>query len=854
MTGRILTLGALVALSQAKAIVTNSCPHDVYIWSVPQSGSSKIVGLPVKSGGHYEEAWRRGTAITPGIAIKISAQPDGINKGGDEIDFAYSVAGPNKSQVWVDLSAIRGKTFDNVISFNTCHGSYNTTNITTRQCKVSDDIELTLCGATVKPSSQAATPTNKVFPSVFVGLVPSVPEKATSSISSERTQCDVSTTTTVISKVSTPKDSSSSKSSYSTTSSKTEFSHWALPKVTEKQKSSPKLSTMEPHPTSELVSSKPVYSSPAAVTSSFKYSAPPASVVKPSYAPPEPATDKATYSAPRPLPSKSKMPGPGPSPLRSEYAPPGPASSSVQYAPPTQSSTKPYSPPRPVDEYSGPSKPTYALPSDTSDDSYNRPEKSEEYTRPSKPTAYHVPPHFSGKPEAPMKPIEGRPDFPVPASKPSPPSYTSHELHGAPSHTRGYSGPPKAISDYAPPKTISHYASPSSASATTKKGYAAPPKETDSHDPPSHHEHSQGTPSKESSYAHPGPPKHAGDHLVPSEITDSKSYSPPKHTEGHHGPPRKPTGAQYAPPTSASQEEYGPTKPTSAGYHDPPVHGPPTAVSKIYNAPSPPDASKSHPTVKGYGHGPPRVTSDEPVYHSPSHTSQGPPRRPSGKPEYSPEEEEQDEAPHALHESHMDEPDYSTPKPSKSQPQHPHSPPSEPFTEESNTPSKWPAHPPHAKSTEQSYKTTIGKPYPSPPEPTYGNEDRRLKSSNTVHLSAMVQREAAKINPQDAPKACLSWFHEPSLPELNVVQARLMLEGALYFGLGKSIHDVMNVNSTECPGRVPRLHDGRSAVCVKPLCAKIDASCSDLKDTLGWVTESLFDEDIDYTTDEEVCV
>ena len=160
MTGRTLTLGALVALTQAIAIVTNNCPHDVYVWSVPQSGGSNATGLPIKSGTGYEESWRYGTNTNPGVAIKISPQADGIYKDGDELEFAYSVAGANKSKVWVNLSPVHGSnTFGNII-FRTCQGSFTTPEVSTVQCDVSNNIELLLCGA-----NPGFTPTARVIPS-----------------------------------------------------------------------------------------------------------------------------------------------------------------------------------------------------------------------------------------------------------------------------------------------------------------------------------------------------------------------------------------------------------------------------------------------------------------------------------------------------------------------------------------------------------------------------------------------------------------------------------------------------------------------------------------------------------------
>lgn len=162
MTGRALTLSALVALVQARAIVTNNCPHQVYIWSVPRVGSSHTDNLPVKPGGRYEEPWRFGTDTTPGIAIKISTQADGINKGGGEINFAYSIDKHDKSKIWVDLSPVRGMAFENNLSFHTCHGTFQAADLPTRQCQATDDIELVLCGAARTTPTKDITPFEKV--------------------------------------------------------------------------------------------------------------------------------------------------------------------------------------------------------------------------------------------------------------------------------------------------------------------------------------------------------------------------------------------------------------------------------------------------------------------------------------------------------------------------------------------------------------------------------------------------------------------------------------------------------------------------------------------------------------------
>lgn len=68
-----LTLSALVALGNSKAIVTNNCRKDVYIWSVPEK-TDLASNLSISPGKRYEEPWRSGTAVSPGVAIKISTE------------------------------------------------------------------------------------------------------------------------------------------------------------------------------------------------------------------------------------------------------------------------------------------------------------------------------------------------------------------------------------------------------------------------------------------------------------------------------------------------------------------------------------------------------------------------------------------------------------------------------------------------------------------------------------------------------------------------------------------------------------------------------------------------------------
>jgi hypothetical protein len=146
MIGYILVLIALVALTQAKAIVTNHCPHKVYIWSVPQVLYASTVNVPLKPYGQYHEPWRYGTTEMPGVAIKISPLANGLSKFADELDFAYSIDPTDTSKVWVDLSTVRGVPFKNNFTFHTCDAQDRPSDHHTHECDVTDNIELVLCG------------------------------------------------------------------------------------------------------------------------------------------------------------------------------------------------------------------------------------------------------------------------------------------------------------------------------------------------------------------------------------------------------------------------------------------------------------------------------------------------------------------------------------------------------------------------------------------------------------------------------------------------------------------------------------------------------------------------------------
>jgi hypothetical protein len=162
MAHRTLTLSALVALTQAKAIVSNNCAYDVYVWSIPKVGSSHTDSVPIKPGGRYEEAWRYGTDVNPGVAIKISSQADGISNGGDEVNFAYSVQQSDMSHVWVDLSTVSGDAFDNNLTFHTCKGVYQLPDVVPTYCAATDDVEVALCDTVRTTSAKDTTSLDKI--------------------------------------------------------------------------------------------------------------------------------------------------------------------------------------------------------------------------------------------------------------------------------------------------------------------------------------------------------------------------------------------------------------------------------------------------------------------------------------------------------------------------------------------------------------------------------------------------------------------------------------------------------------------------------------------------------------------
>lgn len=148
MIGLFCITMLLLTLAQARAIVTNKCQHNVWIWSFPFLGPSHTENVPVKPGGQYREPWRLGSIDVPGVAIKISTQSDGIYTLVDEIDFGYSIKNKDKSKVWVHLTSVDGDYLRHNLTFHSCASQYNSTDVVAHECDATDEVELVLCGTT----------------------------------------------------------------------------------------------------------------------------------------------------------------------------------------------------------------------------------------------------------------------------------------------------------------------------------------------------------------------------------------------------------------------------------------------------------------------------------------------------------------------------------------------------------------------------------------------------------------------------------------------------------------------------------------------------------------------------------
>jgi hypothetical protein len=139
-----LPLALLVAVAHSKAIVTNNCPNDVYVWSLPETGLH-VANEPIKAnGGQYSEYFHQGSPDGAGISVSVASEPLGIYSGGDMITLAYTVNSNPPSTVWVNVDP-KGEWGH--ITFFTCAGPLKVTAPTAiRECSISDNIELVLCG------------------------------------------------------------------------------------------------------------------------------------------------------------------------------------------------------------------------------------------------------------------------------------------------------------------------------------------------------------------------------------------------------------------------------------------------------------------------------------------------------------------------------------------------------------------------------------------------------------------------------------------------------------------------------------------------------------------------------------
>ncbi|KAF2036657.1 hypothetical protein EK21DRAFT_105968 [Setomelanomma holmii] len=395
MTSRIVALSGLVALAQAKAIITNNCPHPVYVWSVPVVGSAHTDNLQVNPSGRYEEPWRYGTSEHPGIALKISPKADGIHRGADEINFAYSVERSHSSKVWVDLSVIRGNGFDNNLAFHTCHGAHHSPDVQTSQCDATDDIELVLCGsersAPLKDSKSLGEISECYDYHHDNGKYDEAAKSKPLNDSHHSEEYDDEEPSHVHSSKPAPEHTSMLCSSSSHTFAKC-LTSTSTSTSSEAYHEPPKHTSTEPH---KHASSQP-YQKPHASTSNEHY------------APPQKHTTTAT------LTKHTTVTEPGKDRTVTYHAPP--KHTTVTYAkPPTYSSEQPYQPPDHTTEhpYAPPPKSSsekpYPSPLHTTKETYIAPPETRPCTTPSRYTSvdeypapqrpsYHAPMDRPGRP------------------------------------------------------------------------------------------------------------------------------------------------------------------------------------------------------------------------------------------------------------------------------------------------------------------------------------------------------------------------------------------------------------------------------------------------------------------------
>ncbi|KAJ4371494.1 hypothetical protein N0V83_004712 [Neocucurbitaria cava] len=538
MTGRTLTLSALVALTQAKAIVTNHCPHDVYIWSVPVAGSSHTDNVPIKPGGRYEEPWRRGSAANPGIALKISPQANGINEGKDEINFAYSIDRSYQTKIWVDLSPVRGKAFDNNLSFHTCHGSYYTPDVQTYQCDAADEVELVLCDTARTTPAKDMTPFAQIQECYDYQHVDHQPDQVSPGCTpdcGEETDDDQPQCTSSCGR---PSSSIASQPGVPACTQEpvpqsSEMPHPPAPKPTPLASSpftSPQPSTGRPYTPAPP---KPSPVTPVAPTSEHRYPPPRPTVDEPHYPSPEHTseeqyrppvqTSKVQHSAPLPTPTP---------PVEPHYLPPQPSQSDPKYPLPKPINEEPYHPPQ------QPEDPKPYHPPQKSEDPkpYHPPQQSEE------PKPYH-PPQQPEDPEPyhpPQQPEQSKPYQPAQQSDDPKPYQPPQQ----PEDPKPYHPPqqPEEEEPYHTPGKPTPGVSPQPQQPDEGKPYDPPAKPTHGVPPQSYQPAPQ--PDEDKPYHPPAKPTHGG----PAETSASRFAPFP--TRRPYTSPHKPASEEMYPPPS----------------------------------------------------------------------------------------------------------------------------------------------------------------------------------------------------------------------------------------------------------------------------------------------------------------
>jgi len=154
------TLAALsfIAGVQAigRAIVTNQCDEPIYLWSV---GGTIGPQRTVTKDTSYSETFHR-DPVSGGIAIKITAVPDGIFKPNvSQTNFAYNLDG---NRIWYDLSDVFGDGFSGrTVTIKPTDTSCESISwpfgsppagSQVKNCQANTDLELTFCTNHCLPS------------------------------------------------------------------------------------------------------------------------------------------------------------------------------------------------------------------------------------------------------------------------------------------------------------------------------------------------------------------------------------------------------------------------------------------------------------------------------------------------------------------------------------------------------------------------------------------------------------------------------------------------------------------------------------------------------------------------------